>query len=27
MPQGLTLALKPEDFTDLVAFLETLKGK
>ena len=27
MPQGLTLALKSEDFTDLIAFLETLKGK
>ena len=27
MPQGLTLALKPEDFTDLIAYLETLKGK
>jgi putative membrane-bound dehydrogenase-like protein len=27
MPQGLTLALKPEDFVDLIAFLETLKGK
>ncbi|MDR3401128.1 MAG: HEAT repeat domain-containing protein [Chthoniobacter sp.] len=27
MPQGLTLALKPEDFVDLVSFLETLKGK
>jgi putative membrane-bound dehydrogenase-like protein len=27
MPQGLTLALKLEDFTDLVAFLETLKAK
>ena len=24
MPQGLTLALKPEEFTDLVAYLETL---
>ena len=27
MPQGLTLALRPEDFVDLIAFLETLKGK
>ncbi|MEI9893836.1 MAG: c-type cytochrome [Chthoniobacter sp.] len=27
MPQGLTLALKAEDFADLIAFLETLKGK
>jgi putative heme-binding domain-containing protein len=27
MPQGLTLALKLEDFTDLIAFLETLKAK
>ncbi|MEP6672722.1 MAG: PVC-type heme-binding CxxCH protein [Chthoniobacter sp.] len=27
MPQGLTLALKAEDFVDLIAFLETLKGK
>ncbi len=27
MPQGLTLAIKPEDFTDLIAYLETLKGK
>ena len=24
MPQGLTLALKPEEFADLVAYLETL---
>ncbi len=27
MPQGLTLGLKVEDFVDLVAYLETLKGK
>ena len=27
MPQGLTLGLKPEDFTDLLAYLETLRGK
>lgn len=27
MPQGLTLALKLDDFVDLIAFLETLKGK
>jgi putative heme-binding domain-containing protein len=27
MPQGLTLALKSEDFVDLIAFLETLRGK
>jgi putative membrane-bound dehydrogenase-like protein len=26
MPQGLTLGLKPQDFTDLLAYLETLKG-
>lgn len=26
MPPGLTLALKPEDVADLLAFLETLKG-
>ncbi len=26
MPMGLTLGLKPEDFTDLLAYLETLKG-
>ena len=25
IPPGLTLALKREDFTDLLAFLETLK--
>ena len=25
MPPGLTLGLKPEDFTDLLACLETLK--
>ncbi len=25
MPQGITLALKPEDFVDLLAYLETLK--
>ena len=24
MPPGLTLALKPEDFADLLAFLESL---
>jgi putative heme-binding domain-containing protein len=27
MPAGLTLGLKPEDFTDLLAYLESLKGK
>ena len=27
MPQGLTLGLKPEDFVDLLAYLETLTGK
>ncbi|MGB8169927.1 MAG: HEAT repeat domain-containing protein, partial [Chthoniobacteraceae bacterium] len=27
MPQGLTLGLKPQDFTDLLAYLETLTGK
>ncbi|EDY16423.1 heme-binding protein [Chthoniobacter flavus Ellin428] len=27
MPQGLTLALKLDDFVNLVSFLETLKGK
>lgn len=27
MPAGLTLGLKPEDFVDLIAYLETLKGK
>ena len=27
MPQGLTLGLKPEDFVDLLAYLETLNGK
>jgi len=26
MPQGLTLALKPEDFVDLISYLETLRG-
>jgi putative heme-binding domain-containing protein len=26
MPPGLTLALKPEQFVDLIAYLETLKG-
>ncbi len=26
MPQGLTLALKPEDFVDLLAYLETLRA-
>ena len=26
MPQGLTLALKPEDFLDLISYLETLRG-
>ena len=25
MPAGLTLGLKPEDFADLLAYLETLK--
>ncbi len=27
MPAGLTLGLKPEEFTDLLAYLESLKGK
>ena len=27
MPQGLTLGLKPGDFADLLAYLETLNGK
>ncbi len=27
MPQGLTLSLKAQDFVDLIAYLETLKGK
>ncbi|HEV7404439.1 MAG TPA: PVC-type heme-binding CxxCH protein [Chthoniobacteraceae bacterium] len=27
MPPGLTLGLKPQDFTDLLAYLETLKGQ
>jgi putative heme-binding domain-containing protein len=27
MPMGLTLGLKPQDFTDLLAYLETLKGQ
>ena len=27
MPPGLTLGLKPEDFIDLVSYLETLNGK
>jgi putative heme-binding domain-containing protein len=27
MPQGLTLGLKPQEFADLLAFLETLNGK
>jgi hypothetical protein len=27
MPQGLTLGLKPQEFTDPLAFLETLHGK
>jgi putative membrane-bound dehydrogenase-like protein len=27
MPPGLTLGLKPEEFTDLLAYLETLRGK
>jgi len=27
MPPGLTLGLKPEDFVDLVSYLETLNGK
>jgi putative membrane-bound dehydrogenase-like protein len=27
MPAGLTLGLKPGDFTDLLAYLESLKGK
>ena len=27
MPPGLTMALKPEDVVDLLAYLETLKGQ
>lgn len=27
MPMGLTLGLKPQDFADLLAYLETLKGQ
>jgi putative heme-binding domain-containing protein len=27
MPAGLTLGLKPEEFADLLAYLETLKGQ
>jgi hypothetical protein len=27
MPAGLTLGLKPQEFADLLAYLETLKGK